>query len=452
MKPSVQFSKRKDGVTIAYSTFGNGPPLVLPPPWVTSLSLVIEDPFMNQYIERLAQNMMVIFYDKHGCGQSDKNRTEFTLESELLDLETVVDHIGLEEFNLFGASMSGPLTIAYTARHPKRVSRLILYGTYANGETLAQKKVQSAIISLIKASWGLGSKALADVFIPGANSEELQSLAKFQRLSSSADMAAKLLELCYSVDVTNVLSSIKPPTLILHRDNDKAILIHHGRQLAAEIPDAHFKILGGDFHPPWYGESNEIIDEVLDFVGIVTPGKANGDIRDFPGEESEPAEQATIVFSDIVSSTDLVNSLGDADARDIFQQHDKIIRDQIKRYKGEELQNLGDGFMLSFESATAAIKCACAIQKEIAQNLPQLHLRIGINTGEVIKREGRRPFGQAVVMASRIVSECEGGQILISDISKQLAAGGKFSLAERGKFKPKGFDDRIKLHEVSWEE
>ena len=442
MKPSVQFAKRKDGVTIAYSVFGNGPPLVLPPPWVTSLSLVIEDPFMNQYIERLAQYMMVIFYDKHGCGQSDKNRTEFTLESELLDLETVVDHIGLEEFYLFGASMSGPLTIAYTARHPKRVTRLILYGTYANGETLAQKKVQAAIISLIKASWGLGSKALADVFIPGANSEELQSLAKFQRLSSSADMAARILELCYSVDVTNVLSSIKPPTLILHRDNDKAILIHHGRQLAAEIPDSHFKILAGDFHPPWYGESNEIIDEVFDFTGIVMPDMVNGDIRDFSDEESEIAQQATIVFSDIVSSTDLVNNLGDADARDIFLQHDKIIREEIKKYNGTELQNLGDGFMLSFESATAAIKCACAIQKEIAHNLPQLHIRIGVNTGEVVKREGRRPFGQAVVLASRIVSECEGEQILISDISKQLAAGGKF--------KPKGFDDSFKIHEVVW--
>ena len=106
--------------------------------------------------------------------------------------------------------------------------------------------------------------------------------------------------------------------------------------------------------------------------------------------------------------------------------------------------------MLSFDSATAAIKCACAIQKEIAQNLQQIHIRIGINTGEVIKREGRRPFGQAVVLASRILSECKGGQILISDISKQLAAGGKFNFSEKGKFKPKGFDDHIKLHEVSW--
>ncbi|MGD9078773.1 MAG: adenylate/guanylate cyclase domain-containing protein [Desulfobacterales bacterium] len=452
MKPSVQFVKRKDGVTIAYSIFGTGPPLIMPPPWVTSLSFITEDPFTNQFLEGLAQNMMVVFYDKHGCGQSDRNRKEFTLESELLDLETIVDHIDLEEFNLFGASMSGPPTIAYTARHPKRVMRLILYGTYANGETLAKKEVQAAIISLIKASWGLGSKTLADVFIPGANSEELQSLAEFQRLSSSSDIAAKLLKLCYSVDVTKVLSSIKPPTLILHRENDKAILIHHGRQLAAEIPDAHFKILSGDSHPPWYGESREVTDEVLDFVGIARPRKVNGNIQDFSGEESETAEQATIVFSDIVSSTDLVNSLGDAAARDIFLQHDKIIREKTKKFNGTELQNLGDGFMLSFESATSAIKCACAIQKEIAQKLSQIHIRIGINTGEVIKREGRRPFGQAVVLTSRIVSECEGGQILISDISKQLAAGGKFNFSEKGKFNPKGFDDSIKLHEVFWKE
>lgn len=452
MKPSVQFAKRKDGVKIAYSTFGKGSPLIMPPPWVTSLSFALEDPFMNQFLERLAQNMQVIFYDKHGCGQSDRYRKEFTLESELFDLETVVDHLGFEEFNIFGASMSGPLTIAYTARHPKRVIRLILYGTYANGETLAKKKVQAAIISLIKASWGLGSKALADVFIPGANSEELQSLAKFQRLSSSSEMAAKLLELCYSVDVTKILSSIDAPTLILHRDDDKAISIQHGRQLASEISNAHFKVLSGHFHVPWYGESNEVIDEVLEFVGIVTPGKVNDEIRDFSDEESEIAQQATIVFTDIVSSTNLVNTLGDADARNIFLQHDKIIRDKIKIYSGTELQNLGDGFMLSFGSATSAIKCACAIQKEIAQNLPQIHIRIGINTGEVIKREGQRPFGQAVVLASRIVSECEGRQILISDISKQLAAGSKFNFTEKGRFKLKGFDESVKLYEVSWEE
>jgi len=465
MKPSIQFVKREDGVKIAYSKFGKGRPLVYPPPWVTSLPFFLEDPFLNQFLGQLAQEVMVIFYDKHGCGQSDRDRKEFTLKAELLDLETVVDHLGLEQFSLFGASMAGPLSLAYTVRHPKKVTHLILYGTYASGKDLAKKEVRSAIISLIKASWGLGSKALADIFIPGANTEQLQSLANFQRVSASPEAAAKLMELCYSEDVTGLLSSIKIPTLILHRDGDKAISIHHGRQLAIEIPNARFKVLKGDFHPPWYGESNEIIEEVLEFVGrreSTVPVSANAEVSTkrgpvegkagFPIEGSEIAEQATIVFSDIVSSTDLVTKLGDAAARDVFLQHDKIVRDQIRKYRGRELQNLGDGFMLSFEAASEAIKCACDIQKEISQNIASIKVRIGINTGEVVRREGKHPFGQAVVVASRIVSRAKGEQILVSDVTKHLTSGSRFPFIEKGRFKPKGFTETIKLHEVSWKE
>lgn len=452
MKPSIQFVKRKDGVKIAYSEFGEGQPLVMPPPWVTSLAFVLEDPFSNQFIEKLARKSMVIYYDKHGCGQSDRDRKEFTLESELFDLETVVDHLGFDEFTLFGASMSGPLSISYTARHPKRVNRLILYGTYANGEKLAKKKVQIAITSLIRASWGLGSKAIANIFIPEAKAEELQSLAEFQRLSSDPEIAARMLELCYSIDVTEALCDIQIPTLILHREEDKSISIRNGRQLASEIPDALFKILNGNAHPPWYGESKQIIEAIQEFLGEgETPGQVDK-TETLAAEDSEIVEQATIVFTDIVSSTDLVTQVGDAAARDLFIKHDKVVRNQLKKYGGKELQNLGDGFMLSFASATAAINCACKIQQQISEALPSIQVRIGINTGEVVRREGKHPFGQAVVIASRIVSKCKGGQILISDIAKQLAAGSRLSFVERGRFKPKGFDDSIKLFEVVWSE
>jgi class 3 adenylate cyclase len=452
MKPSIQFVKRKDGVKIAYSKFGEGQPLVMPPPWVTSLTFVLEDPFSNQFIEKLTQKSMVIYYDKHGCGQSDRDRKEFTLESELFDLETVVDHLGFDEFTLFGASMSGPLSISYTAHHPKRVNRLILYGTYANGEKLAKKKVQVAITSLIRASWGLGSKAIADIFIPEAKAEELQSLAEFQRLSSDPEIAARLLELCYSIDVTEALSDIQIPTLILHREEDKSISILNGRQLASEIPDALFKILNGTAHPPWYGESKQIIEEILEFLGEGETPEQVDKTETLAAEDSEIVEQATIVFTDIVSSTGLVTQVGDAAARDLFIKHDKIVRNQLKKYGGTELQNLGDGFMLSFASATAAINCACKIQQQIFENLPKIQVRIGINTGEVVRREAKHPFGQAVVVASRIVSECKGGQLLVSDVTKQLTAGSGFSFIERGTFQPKGFNDSIKLFEVVWAE
>jgi class 3 adenylate cyclase len=388
---------------------------------------------------------------------------EFTLETELLDLETVIDHLGLAKFSLFGSSMSGPLAIAYTAHHPKRVTHLILNGTYADGKSLAKKEVQSSIISLIRASWGLGSKVIADIFIPGANTEELQSVARAQRQSASPEMAAKLLELGYTLDVTELLTTIDTPTLILHREGDKAVSIRHGRQLAAEIPSANFKVLKGNFHPPWYGEINEMVEEILGFVGngesripfvdnleTSTPKKHVRDMHDIPANGLELVEQATIIFSDIVSSTDLVTRLGDAPARDIFLQHDGIIRNQIKKYDGRELQNLGDGFMLSFKSVSSAIKCACGIQKEISRNLGSIKVRMGINTGEVVRREGKHPFGQAVVIASRIASKAKGEQILVSDVTKHLTSGSRFTFVEKGRFKPKGFTETIKLHEVTW--
>ena len=461
MKPSIQFVKRKDGVRIAYSKFGKGQPLVCPSSWVTSLSYIFEDQFAQQFWGQLAQKVTVVSYDKHGCGQSDRDRKDFTLETELLDLDTVISHLGLDKFSLLGSSMAGPVAIEYTLRHPKKVTDLILYGSYCNGKNLAPEDVRRALISLVKASWGLGSKTIADIFHPNANTKEFKSLAKFQRDSASPEIAAKVLELGYSLDVTELLSGIKIPTLILHREGDKVITIDHGRQLAVEIPNAQFKLLKGEIHPWWYGETDEIIKEIVEFVGrrksadsvrVISPVSTirhpDEDMRD----GTEIVEQATIVFSDIVSSTDLVTQLGDVAARNIFLKHDQIVRGQLRKYDGRELQNLGDGFMLSFESASAAIKCACNIQKEISKNLSLIKVRMGINTGEVVRREGRHPFGQAVVLASRIASKAKGDEVLVSDVTRHLVSGSKLPFSEKRRFKPKGFDETIKLYEVYWKE
>jgi class 3 adenylate cyclase len=293
----------------------------------------------------------------------------------------------------------------------------------------------------------------------GAKNDAVEAFARFQRESSSAEVAAKLLDLTYSLDVSSLLSDIVAPTLILHREGDKVVSVDHGRDLAAEIRNAHFEVLKGRFHFPWLGESDEIIDDTLKFLGMKESKRATcfgtegtlegGEVRTV-ADISEVIEQATIVFSDIVSSTDLVIKVGDAVARDMFLKHDRIVRDQIEKHGGRELQNLGDGFMLSFESATTAIKCACKIQKEVSVKLPEMRIRMGINTGDVVMREGNHPFGQAVVLASRVASQADGGEILVSDITRRLVAGSKFPFAERGEFKPKGFDTIEKIHEVLW--
>ncbi len=463
MQPSIQFVKRSDGVTIAYSQFGNGPPLVCPAAWVTSLSYILEDRFASRFWETLSKGMTVVLYDKYGCGESDRDRRIFTLESELFDLSTVITHLGLGSFSLLGSSQAGPVAIAYTVENPENVSRLILYGTYARGKDLAPYDVQSALVNLIKASWGMGSRTLAEIFVPEADKEQLQSLGKFQRNSSTPKMAAKLIEMSYGFDVSDKLARIKTPTLILHREGDKVITIGQGRTLAREIPNAGFKVLKGNIHPWWYGDSDQIIKEILQFAGRTVTAATDdtdavcekGPLLDDQAVVSSDSisgvvEQATIVFTDIVSSTGLVTKLGDASARKIFLKHDNIVRTQIERHNGRELQNLGDGFMLSFKTASNAIKCAQDIQRHITNELPALKVRIGVHSGEVVRREGRHPFGRAVVIASRFLSQAQGEQILTSDVTRQIVSGGKFSFLKVGSFTPKGFDDKMDIFEIAW--
>jgi len=448
MKPPIKFLKRQDGVRLAYSTFGGGLPLVVPAAWVTNLLHSFEDLFILNFWMELSQKLKIVLYDKHGCGQSDRNRREFSIESELKDLESIIGHLDLKNIILFGTSMAGPVTIVYALRNQKNVKRIILYGTYANGKNLAKKEVQSAIISLVRASWGLGSRALADLFIPNATSESIQQFTKFQRESASAEVATELLKLNYTLDVSDVLGKVHIPTLILHRKKDKAVRLENGKELAYNIPNAKLKVLGGTIHFPYYEEPSEIISEIFEFLDI----KRNGVVDErqtFPDGQKEDVEQLTIVFTDIVSSTKLITRTGDSAARDFFLTHDKIIRSQVKRYRGRELQNLGDGFMLAFISATSAIKCACEIQKKMSEALSMLNIRIGINTGEVVIREGKHPFGQAIVIASRIVDRCKGGQILVSDLTKQLVAGSKISFSSSDNFVPKGFDYNLIVHEVN---
>lgn len=462
MEPKIQFAKRGDGVRIAYIKMGEGYPFIYPAPWVTHIGFFLEDPTVRAFWERIAQHFMVVFYDKHGCGMSDRDRAEFTFESELSDLETVIEHIGLDRFILFGISMAGPISIAYAARHPEKVSHLILYGTFADGNRTARDDVKTAIISLIRSAWGLGSEALSNLFVPEASREIASLYTKFQRESCSAEIAAKLIELVYTMDVTELLPRIKAPTLVLHREGDRMSPAHLGREMAVEIPNSHFRIFKGNIHIPWLGDSEELIREMLDFLlegeskisdsidGRVTKAKERDGER-MDSLQKELSEQATIVFSDIVSSTDMVTTLGDFAARELFLEHDRVIRDQLQRYGGKELQSLGDGFMMSFNSASAAIQCASDIQKELGKTLPTIVVRMGINTGEVVLREGDHPFGQAVVVASRIASKAKGGQILVSDVTKQLVAGRGLSFEERGRAKLKGISESIKLHEVVWQ-
>ena len=444
MKPSIKFLKREDGIKIAYTTFGNGNPLVYPAAWVSDLAFSFSDKHISQFWEALSQYFTIVLYDKHGCGQSDRNRSLFSLETELIDLETVIDHLKLDNITLFGMSCAGPVAIEFAYRHPEKISFLILYSTWMNGNDIVNQEMRTAITEIVKTSWGFGSKMMVDLMVPGASPEVAENLARMQRACCTPEMAAELLLLGYSLDVSHRISHIYSDCLVLHRHKDKIVPVDHGRDLALELPDAVFKLNEGNIHLPWMGNSSEIIDDIISFVHGDSVLEKQQTLQD------QDEKNATIVFTDIVSSTDLVEKLGDKKARFIFKKHDQIIREQLGKFGGHELQNLGDGFMLSFVTASSALRCAAFIQKSISEKLASVSIRIGIHTGEVIIREGDQPFGQAVVKSARILDKCSGGQIFLSDVTRQLCSGSNFDLEARGEFVPKGFEEPLALYELLW--
>jgi len=275
LEQKIRFCMSSEGARIAYTTVGQGPALVIPPPWVSHQELGWQDPLARRFYERLAHHHTLVLYDRPGTGLSDRNRTDFSLDAELRDLETVIDHLKLKRLALLGYSLGGPTAIAYAVRYPRRVSHLILYGTYARGEAITTEEVKVSLISLVRAHWGMGSKSLTDIFMPGADAAANEMFARYQRESATPEMAAKLLGQSYKTDVVHLLPSLRVPTLVLHRHRERAMPFRLGRELASLIPNARFVPLEGSDHLPAYGDSDSVLRAIAEFLGDpVTVGQA----------------------------------------------------------------------------------------------------------------------------------------------------------------------------------
>jgi pimeloyl-ACP methyl ester carboxylesterase len=264
--PKIRFFQGTGRKRIAYAVDGQGPLLVFPAWWVSHLEHDFDAPEFCGLFGRFAEHMTVVRYDRPGVGLSDRERPEHSLADELANLEALIEELGRERVALFGGSCGGPPAIAYAARHPERTSHLVLYGAYASGPKLAPVEVQQAMTGLVRAHWGLGSKALTDLFAPQSSAEARQQLAESQRRSASPEMAAALLELIYRMDVSDLVSEIRVPTLVLHRKGDRAIGFDNGRQLASLIPGATFVPLDGEAHLPWLGDWEAVAEAALAFL------------------------------------------------------------------------------------------------------------------------------------------------------------------------------------------
>jgi pimeloyl-ACP methyl ester carboxylesterase/DNA-binding CsgD family transcriptional regulator len=260
------------GQDVAYSVVGDGPPVVIGGWWCSHLTLNWEDPAFRGYISRIAEKHRVVRYDRPGTGVSAPGgRPPADLAEEVAVVAGLLDALGLERIDVIGASSGAATAASYAAEHPERVAHLVLYGAFARGTEIAPEAARTAMLDAIAAHWGLGSRLLADVFVPGASNAEREEFAAFQRQSASPQLARESLAASYRLDATAAMDTLKVPTTVLHRRDDRAVPFALGVDVARRIRHARFVALEGEDHFPWRGNGEAVADETLRALGHHVP-------------------------------------------------------------------------------------------------------------------------------------------------------------------------------------
>jgi class 3 adenylate cyclase len=436
MELRMQYATARDGVRIAFAVAGAGPHLVRTPG--LPFSHVQMDWRTSEFYERLTQLATVVAYDSRGTGLSDRDVEDVSLDARISDLECVVDRLGLETFALHAVNFSAPGAITYVARHPDRVSHLILDDAFASTAELFETTQNRASRTLAE-DWDVFIENVAWL-VTQQGREETEKYAAFLRAAVTRDVALRLYDAMGSDDVTELLPQIAVPTLVLHHERTPTIPLAFGRQLAAAIPGAELVTLAGGSAD----DSDTILASIARLLGSAAPASA---------AKPEMSGVRAVLFTDIVGHTEMMQRLGDTAGRDVLREHERITRSVLLEHAGVEVKTMGDGFMASFGSVTRATECAIALQQAFARHSDSrpepIHVRVGLAAGEPIDEDGDL-FGSTVILASRIAARAGSGEILISDTVRGLLSGKKFLLADRGEFLPKGFEDVVRLYEVRW--
>ena len=450
MEPRIQYAQTADGVSIAYSTLGEGMPFVQMPSFPFShIQLEWQLPGWRHWYERLAEKRMLVRYDTRGTGLSDRDVTDFSLDALVLDLEAVVDRLGLERFALVGPLNSGPVAIAYAARRPEKISHLVLWCSYARGSKYYESPQVQALRALRDKDWEIYTETTAHALVGWSAAGEAHQLAAYMRESIRPETVEAAWRGQEEFDVKPLLPQVRSPTLVLHRREFPFSDVAAARELASRIPDARLTVLEGASGAPWIGDMEAAATAIDEFLSEGEQAAVG------PAEPAAPGGFRTILFTDVEGSTALTQRLGDAKARAVLRNHERIVREALRAHGGAEVKAMGDGFMASFSSATRALECAVAMQRAFAAHSESakepIRVRIGLNAGEPIAEEADL-FGTAVNMAARIAAQAAGGEILASDVVRQLVAGKGFLFADRGEVELRGFEEPMRLYEVRWRE
>jgi class 3 adenylate cyclase len=456
MEPRIQYAKTADGTTIAFSMLGEGTPLVeMPISPFSHIQLEWQVAEARRWFESLAKKRKQVRYDPRGSGLSERDVADYSLHAYLLDVEAVVDHLGLERFALWGGYTLGPVAIAYAARHPERVSQLVLWCSWARASEAYRSAQAQTIMALREKDWNIYTETVAHVLMGWSGGEAARRFAALMRESGAREAVRPALAAVTQFDVTALMARVRAPTLVLHRRQVPIPDLSVARALASGIPHARLVLLEGTSLAPYLGDMEAVLSAIDEFLGEEEEATS----------PAAPAGLVTILFTDMEGSTALTQRLGDAKAQEVLRAHNSIVREALKAHGGSEIKHTGDGIMASFPSASGALECAIAIQRAFeeynaallrqaqdAHTEPvEVRVRIGLNAGEPIQEE-KDLFGTAVQLAARVCARAEPGQILVPTVVRELAAGKGFLMADLGEIALRGFEDPVRLYEVRWEE
>jgi class 3 adenylate cyclase len=433
MAPRTRYAPHHD-LNLAYQVSGEGPPdIVIVPSFVSNVELHWGHPASSAWLARLSSFARLVVFDKAGTGLSDPVAGPPTLEERAAEVESVMDAVGCERAVLFGLSEGGPASILFTATRPERVQALVLFGTYPRGSgmlradgpgeelgelpepyrpTPAQLARVAEFERLVRERWGEG-EALA-LLVP--NQGGPQQLGLIERLCASPGMARATLESGRMLDVSDVLPTIAAPTLVVHADED-LVPVQMGRYIADHIPGAQMLEVHGRDHAPWLSDPDLVADRIEQFLTGARHAR-------------EPERVlATVLFTDIVGSTERAAQLGDARWRAVIERHGELTRRELARFAGREVKSLGDGFLATFEGPARAIRCADAIAAAVREL--DIEIRSGIHTGEC-ESIGDDVGGLAVHIAARVCGLAGPGEILVSRTVRDLVVGSGIAFEDRG--------------------
>ncbi|MBL0141851.1 MAG: adenylate/guanylate cyclase domain-containing protein [Betaproteobacteria bacterium] len=442
MVPQTRYA-RSGKVNIAYQVTGEGPlDLVFIPGWVSHVELAWEDPERGAFLRRLASFSRLIIFDKRGTGLSDRVPDDQlpTLEERMDDLRAVMDAVGSRRAALFGYSEGGNMSVLFAATYPERTVALVTFSCFAKRiwspdyPWAPTPEARAKEYETVEREWG----NLMDLahYIPSKmhDVEFARRQATFMRRSASPSAAVALLRMNTQIDVRAVLPAISAPTLVMHRTGDLDVNIEEGRWLATRIPGARFVEFAGDDHMPWIGNSDSILDEVQEFLTGMRP------------ERDVDRVLATVLFTDIVGSTEHLARVGDKAWKDMLARQREIVRRALSAFRGREVDTAGDGFFATFDGPARGVRCAFSIQ-EAARPLG-LAIRAGLHTGEV-ELDGERVGGMAVHIGARIAAQAGAGEALVSSTVKDLVSGSGLRFEDRGAHALKGVPGEWRLYAAS---